>query len=110
MSDVDVLMIGHFAKDRLVVDGVGETASGGAVHYGGIALQRLGAQVGVVTRLHADDFGRCTANVEYTGGKSSPCAAYAVYGYSADRIINFYFVKEKDGEDNDHTCNQTDND
>lgn len=56
--DVDVLMIGHFAVDRLVVDGVGETASGGAVYYGGIALQRLGVRVGVVTRLHPDDWGR----------------------------------------------------
>ncbi|MBN1936654.1 MAG: hypothetical protein JW934_18480 [Anaerolineae bacterium] len=56
--DVDVMMIGHFARDRLVVDGVGETASGGAVYYGGIALQRLGVQTGVVTRLHPDDFER----------------------------------------------------
>lgn len=56
--NVDVMMIGHFAVDRLVVDGVGETASGGAVYYGGIALQRLGVQVGVVTRLHPDDWAR----------------------------------------------------
>lgn len=56
--DVDVMMIGHFAKDMLVVDGVGEQASGGAVYYGGIALQRLGVQVGVVTRLHPDDWKR----------------------------------------------------
>ena len=53
---VDIMMIGHFAKDRLVVDGHGETASGGAVYYGGIALSRLGLNVAVVTRLHPDDF------------------------------------------------------
>jgi sugar/nucleoside kinase (ribokinase family) len=55
---VDILMIGHLAKDRLVVDGVGQTASGGGVYYGSVVLRRLGLRVAVVTRLHADDFFR----------------------------------------------------
>ena len=54
--DVDIMMIGHFAKDMLVVDGVGETASGGAVYYGSVALRRIGLRVAVVTRLHPNDF------------------------------------------------------
>jgi len=54
--DVDIMMIGHFAKDRLVVDGIGEVAPGGSVYYGGIALRRIGVRVAVVTRLHSDDF------------------------------------------------------
>ena len=54
--EVDIMMIGHFAKDRLVVDGQGEIASGGAVYYGSVALRRLGVRVAVVTRLHPDDF------------------------------------------------------
>ena len=54
--DVDIMMIGHFAKDRLVVDGIGETASGGAVYYGSVALRRIGLRVAVVTRLHPNDF------------------------------------------------------
>jgi len=58
MDDVDVMMIGHLARDRLVVDGVGEVATGGAVYYGGIALRRMGVRVAVVTRLHPDDWGR----------------------------------------------------
>ena len=53
---VDIMMIGHFAKDKLVVDGHGEMASGGAVYYGSIALRHLGVGVAVVTRLHPDDF------------------------------------------------------
>ena len=57
-GDVEILMVGHFAKDRLVVDGRGETASGGAVYYGGMALRRLGVRVGIVTRMHRDDFPR----------------------------------------------------
>jgi sugar/nucleoside kinase (ribokinase family) len=55
-ADFDIMMIGHFSRDRLVVDGQGETVSGGAVYYGGIALRRLGLRVAVVTRLHPDDF------------------------------------------------------
>jgi sugar/nucleoside kinase (ribokinase family) len=58
MHDVDIMMIGHFAKDKLVVDGTSVIASGGAVYYGGIALLRIGLRVAVVTRLHSDDFPR----------------------------------------------------
>jgi sugar/nucleoside kinase (ribokinase family) len=54
--DVDIMMLGHFAKDRLVVDGTSEIASGGAVYYGSVALRRIGVRVAVVTRLHPDDF------------------------------------------------------
>jgi len=50
MYDVDTMMISHFAKDRLVVDGTSEIASGGAVYYGGVALRRIGVRVAVVTR------------------------------------------------------------
>jgi sugar/nucleoside kinase (ribokinase family) len=55
MADVDVMMIGHFAKDRNIVDGQGGMAPGGAVYYGSVALRRLGFRVAVVTRLHRDD-------------------------------------------------------
>ena len=60
-SDLDILFLGHFAVDRNVVDGVAEIASGGGVYYGGIAAARLGARVGVVTRLRAEDFPRLDA-------------------------------------------------
>jgi sugar/nucleoside kinase (ribokinase family) len=55
-NPLDILMIGHFAKDRLVVDGQVELASGGAVYYGSVALRHLDKEVAVVTRLHPDDF------------------------------------------------------
>lgn len=58
MYDIDIMMLGHFAKDRLVVDGAGETSSGGAVYYGSVALRRIGVSVAIVTRLHPDDFPR----------------------------------------------------
>ncbi len=56
MKTVDILMIGHFAKDRIVVDGKGEISPGGAVYYGSVALRRLGLEVAIATRLHPDDF------------------------------------------------------
>ncbi len=55
-NQLDIMMIGHFAKDRLVVDGQVELASGGAVYYGSVALRHLDKHVAVVTRLHPDDF------------------------------------------------------
>jgi sugar/nucleoside kinase (ribokinase family) len=58
MQDTDIMMVGHFAKDKLVVDGSGEISSGGAVYYGSVALRRIGVRVAVVTRLHPDDFPR----------------------------------------------------
>ncbi len=57
-SAFDLLMIGHFAVDRIIVDGAEETVSGGGVYYGSIAARRLGAKVGVVTRLREADFPR----------------------------------------------------
>lgn len=56
MYDVDIMMIGHFAKDMVVVDGVSEVTSGGAVYYGSVALRLIGVSVAVVTRLHPADF------------------------------------------------------
>lgn len=56
MPDVDIMMLGHFAKDRNVVDGQGQTERGGGVYFGSMVLRRLGVSVAVVTRLHPDDF------------------------------------------------------
>ncbi len=52
--ETDILMIGHFARDILVVDGRAEISSGGGVYYGGIVLCRLGLRMAVVTRLHPE--------------------------------------------------------
>jgi sugar/nucleoside kinase (ribokinase family) len=55
---VDILIIGHFAKDQVIVDGHSEITSGGAVYYGSVTLRRMGLRVAIVTRLHPDDFPR----------------------------------------------------
>ena len=58
MERVDILMVGHFAKDELIVDGKGETSSGGGVYYGSMALRQMGLKVAVATRLRREDFPR----------------------------------------------------
>ena len=55
-SSVDIAVIGHFAKDKLVFRGKEEISSGGVVYYGGIVLARLGLRVAVITRLRKEDF------------------------------------------------------
>lgn len=51
-----MLMFGHVAKDRNVVDGVGKTEPGGGVYFGSIAARHLGLKVAVVTRLARQDY------------------------------------------------------
>ncbi len=57
-NSLDVLMFGHMAKDRIVIDGHSEILSGGGAYFGSVVYRRLGLSVGVVTRLHRDDFSR----------------------------------------------------
>ncbi len=57
-NQFDIVMFGHFAKDRNVVDGHGEVSSGGGVYFGSVVLRRLGLKVAIVTRLHPEDFSR----------------------------------------------------
>lgn len=55
-AQFDLMTVGHFAKDTIVVDGKAETACGGGVYFGAMAARQLGLAVAVVTRLHPDDY------------------------------------------------------
>jgi len=57
LINLDIVVIGHFAKDKIVVRGEERVSSGGSVYYGAIALRRMGLKVAVITRLKPDDFG-----------------------------------------------------
>jgi sugar/nucleoside kinase (ribokinase family) len=83
-NEVDLVIIGHFAKDRLVVDGHGKTSSGGSVYYGSVALRRMGLRVAVVTRLHQDDFPRLE-EIKLQGVQ-----VYATPAPETSGIANFY--------------------
>jgi sugar/nucleoside kinase (ribokinase family) len=54
--EVDIVLIGHLARDENIVDGQGRVEAGGAVYFGSLALRRQGLQVAIVTRLHEHDF------------------------------------------------------
>jgi sugar/nucleoside kinase (ribokinase family) len=90
MCDVDIMMIGHFAKDLLVIDGPGRISSGGGVYYGSIALRRLGLRVAVVTRLHPDDFARL-ADLKEEGVQ-----VFATTASETSGIANYYNPEDLD--------------
>ncbi len=86
--DFDLLFFGHFAVDRIIVDGASETVSGGGVYYGAIAAARLGARVGVVTRLREADFPRLedlrAEGIEVFAAPAAETSGIANYYNSAD--------------------------
>lgn len=84
MENVDILMVGHFAKDELIVDGKGEIASGGAVYYGSLALRRMGVRVAIVTRLNPADYPRL-AELRQAG-----IQVYASPAEQTSGIANYY--------------------
>ena len=58
MSDklvVDIVILGHIAKDIIEIDGKSVQAIGGPVYYGGIAGSHMGLKILVITRLKKDD-------------------------------------------------------
>ena len=52
----DVVILGHIAKDILIIDGEEKDALGGAVYYGAMALSKLNYSAAVITLLSKDDF------------------------------------------------------
>jgi sugar/nucleoside kinase (ribokinase family) len=53
--NVDIIIMGHIAKDIIEIDGKSKTAIGGAVYYGGIAGSHMGLKILVITRLKEED-------------------------------------------------------
>jgi sugar/nucleoside kinase (ribokinase family) len=87
---IDVLIIGHFAKDKLVYKGEETTSSGGSVYYGAIALRRLGLSVAVVTRLHPADFPRLEEL------KQAGVHVFAAAAPHTSGIENIYYTPDMD--------------
>ena len=84
MKKFDILMIGNFARDKLIVDGVEEIASGGGVYYGSVVVRRLGLAVGVITRLHPADFPRLEEL------RTEGIEVYAIPAEGTSGIANYY--------------------
>ena len=45
-QNFDVVLLGHFAKDKDVIDGKERDVLGGAVYYGAFPLKMMGIKVG----------------------------------------------------------------
>ena len=56
VKDIDIAILGHFAKDIIEVDGIASEFLGGSVYYGGLAGSHMGLQIAVITRLNQQDF------------------------------------------------------
>jgi len=56
LKNFDVVLLGHFAIDNDVVDGVEKEVTGSAVYHGAFALNAIGAKVAVVTKLAKKHF------------------------------------------------------
>ena len=55
MEEYDVIIAGHFARDRNVYEGSARPLSGGAVYYGGYVLASMGLHGAILTRLAEPD-------------------------------------------------------
>lgn len=51
----DIIVLGHFSKDKLVIHGIEINAPGGAVYYSGLALSMMNIRSGIITLLNKDD-------------------------------------------------------
>jgi sugar/nucleoside kinase (ribokinase family) len=87
---VDIAVIGHFAKDKIVVRGEERVSSGGSVYYGALAVRRMGLRVAVVTRLRQDDFGLLDEL------KDQGILVFAQPSEQTSGIENTYFTEDMD--------------
>jgi len=52
---VDIILLGHFSKDKIVLYGKERTAKGGAVYYSSFPVKKMGLEVAVITKLAKED-------------------------------------------------------
>jgi len=87
---VDIAVIGHFARDRIVVRDEERISSGGSVYYGALALRRMGLKVAVITRLRQDDFPLLDEL------KDEGVLVFAQPAEQTSGIENIYFTEDMD--------------
>jgi sugar/nucleoside kinase (ribokinase family) len=87
---VDIAVIGHFAKDKIIVRGEERVSSGGSVYYGAIALRRMGLKVAVITRLRQADFPLLDEL------KDEGILVFAQPAEQTSGIENLYFTEDMD--------------
>lgn len=86
----DVIIVGHFAKDRNVYQGEARTVLGGAVQYGGAALASTGVRGAILTRLSEQD------RPLLDGLEARGVQVFCRYGSSTTGIQNTYLDENRD--------------
>ena len=86
----DVVLLGHFAKDKDVIDGKERNVFGGAVYYGAFPLNMMGIKVAVVTRLAREDF------PELSVFEKAGIPVFAKESPQTTGIRNVYFPEDPD--------------
>lgn len=89
-QNFDVVLLGHFAKDKDVIDGKERDVLGGAVYYGAFPLRMMGIKVAVVTKLARKDF------PELSIFKKAGISVFASEGPQTTGIRNVYFPEDPD--------------
>lgn len=89
-QNFDVVLLGHFAKDKDVIDGKERDVLGGAVYYGAFPLKMMGIKVAVVTKLARNDF------PELSILKRAGITVFAREGAQTTGIRNVYSPEDPD--------------
>ncbi|HER23555.1 MAG TPA: hypothetical protein ENO17_00595 [Candidatus Atribacteria bacterium] len=56
LKEYEVILLGHFAQDCDIIDGIEKEVIGSAVYYGAFPLKAIGVNVALVTKLAKKDF------------------------------------------------------
>jgi sugar/nucleoside kinase (ribokinase family) len=54
--EFDIVILGHFAQDKVIIGGIEQDVLGGAVYYGSMALSKLNINAAIITLLARADF------------------------------------------------------
>ncbi len=89
-QNFDVVLLGHFTKDKDVIDGKERDVLGGAVYYGAFPLKMMGIKVAVVTKLARKDFPQLSIF------KRAGISIFAREGPQTTGIRNLYSPEDPD--------------
>jgi sugar/nucleoside kinase (ribokinase family) len=90
MPKLDVVILGHFAKDIIIVGDKKEISSGGSVYYGSVPLKKMGLEVGIITKLNENDFSRLYELTDLG------IAIHAISSNVTSGIENTYFSENRE--------------
>ncbi|MEA1965096.1 MAG: PfkB family carbohydrate kinase [Candidatus Aerophobetes bacterium] len=86
----DVVLVGHFSKDKNLVDGEEKNRPGGAVYYGAFPLKLMGINVAVVTKVAREDLS------ELADFEKNDIPVFVKESSQTTEVKNIYSTKKPD--------------